>query len=264
MFFNFGFKIPRVFYAVALIGFGIQHYMFKEFITGRAPAFPEGVPGKLVFSYVTGGLLVANGLAILWGKNARWPLAISGIMILCWAALRNIFVLILNPEYGGLLTNTFKGLTLGFGAFIVAMTFASSGKSLLFDKSVRQMSLIGNYAAGLFLLIGGIQHFIFADFVNFLVPAWLPFIPFWTYFAGLALIAAGIGIITGIKRNLAAWWAGVMVLIWVLILHLPRAFTNQNQNEWTAVFEALAVSGLLLIMAQNPNSKYIAINVRQS
>jgi uncharacterized membrane protein len=263
MLYDFDVKIPRIFYAVALIGLGIQHYLFRDFIMGRAPVFPEGVPGKLVFAYVTGGLLVANGLAILLGKNSRWPLVISGILILSWAALRNIIALVYNLEYGGLLTNTFKGLALGFGAYIVAMTFPTSGKSLLFDKSVRQMSILGNYAMGMFLLIGGIQHFIFADFVNFLVPSWLPFIPFWTYFAGVALIAAGLGIITGIQRNLASWWAGVMVLIWVLILHLPRAFANQNQNEWSAVFEALAVSGLLLIMAQNPNSKYIAIKVRQ-
>ena len=37
-------------FAIALIGLGVEHFVFGEFITGRAPAWPEGVPGKAVFA----------------------------------------------------------------------------------------------------------------------------------------------------------------------------------------------------------------------
>ncbi|MEJ7644209.1 MAG: hypothetical protein WKF87_06420 [Chryseolinea sp.] len=248
-FYSFNSRIPRVLFALSLIGFSIQHFLFGEFITGRAPAYPTNFAGQSFFSFATGGLFFLCAIALVLEKNAWRLLAVCGVVILFWAAGRNILVLVANPEYGGLLTNTFKGLTLGFGAFIIAASFREKGTSSFSNKLVGFMSTSGNYIVGLFLLVAGVQHFIFVDFVNFLVPAWLPFIPFWTYFSGVALIAAGLGLITGIKRQLAALLAGYMVLGWVLLLHLPRVVEYQNQNEWTSVLEALAVGSILLIIS---------------
>lgn len=36
---------------------------------------------------------------------------------------------------------------------------------------------------GGFLILGGIQHFVYADFVTKLVPAWIPGARFWVYVA---------------------------------------------------------------------------------
>jgi uncharacterized membrane protein len=48
----------RSFFAVAFIGLGIEHFIFQDFISGRAPAWPEVIPGKLIFAYVTGIVFV--------------------------------------------------------------------------------------------------------------------------------------------------------------------------------------------------------------
>jgi uncharacterized membrane protein YphA (DoxX/SURF4 family) len=69
---------------------------------------------------------------------------------------------------------------------------------------------------------------------------------FWTYFSAVALIAGGLGLITGIKARLAATLSAYMIFIWVLTLHIPLAVNSGGSaNEWTAVFEALATSGIL-------------------
>jgi uncharacterized membrane protein len=252
---HFGIAVSRAFYAIALIAFGTQHFLFGDFIAGRAPAWPEGLPGKFPFAYASGLLLIVSGLAVLANKKARLAMAVSGIVILVWAALRNIYGIAMNPEYGGLLTNNFKALTIGSGAFIVADTFMKEGGSSSLDKLISPMANLGKHLVALFLLVAGVQHFLFVDFVKFLVPTWIPGDLFWTYFSACALIAAGVGLITGIKVSLAAHLAGWMVFAWVLLLHIPRAIVNANQNEWTAVFEALAVSGLLfLIYARETNS----------
>jgi hypothetical protein len=51
-----------------------------------------------------------------------------------------------------------------------------------------------------------------------------------------------------------------MVFLWVLLLHIPRAIgaldAASSRNEWTAVFEALAVSGIALVIAVLPRSTY--------
>ncbi len=52
--------------------------------------------------------------------------------------------------------------------------------------------------------------------------------------------------------------AGVMILSWVIILHVPRAFADLgNQNEMTAVFEAQAFSGLLFLIASDSREKQL-------
>jgi len=83
--------------------------------------------------------------------------------------------------------------------------------------------------------------------------SWIPGHVFWTWFAGAALIAAGVAMIVRVKARLAATLLGAMLLIWVLILHIPRAMADPYSGvggEWTSVFEALAASGVAFILGQ--------------
>jgi uncharacterized membrane protein YphA (DoxX/SURF4 family) len=244
-------KVLRAFYAIPLIAFGIQHFLFGSFITGRAFAWPASFPGQAPFAYAAGLLFIITGIAVLANFKPRLALTLSGIIILAWAGLRNIYGLMLNPEYGGLLTNLFKALTLGTSAFIVADSFSESDDASVRDPLIVRLAQVGRYTVALFLVVAGLQHFLFAEFVKFLIPAWIPGGLFWTYFSAVALIAAGLGIIIGVKARLAALCAAWMIFAWVFLLHLPRALAEQNQNEWTAIFEALAVSGVLFLVARS-------------
>ena len=88
-----------------------------------------------------------------------------------------------------------------------------------------------------------------------LVPAWIPGHMFWTYFAGVALIAGGVGLLLPQTARLAAALSGVMIFLWVVLLHVPRAMAAtdaQSRNEWTAVFEALAISGIGFRTGEKP------------
>jgi uncharacterized membrane protein len=103
---------------------------------------------------------------------------------------------------------------------------------------------------GAFLSLCGVQHFVHAAFVATLVPAWIPGAPFWASFAGLALIAGGVGVVMPATARLAGLLSGAMIFVWVIVLHFPRAFdaTTRSSNETTAVFEALAMSGIGLLI----------------
>lgn len=81
------------------------------------------------------------------------------------------------------------------------------------------------------------------------MPRWIPGDVFWSYVAGVGLAAAGVALITGIKRKLAALIAAWMVFIWFVVLHVPRGFgETASFNEWIAIFEALGVSAVLAII----------------
>jgi uncharacterized membrane protein YphA (DoxX/SURF4 family) len=231
--------------AVAFIGLGVLQIANGELLAGRPMPWPESMPGNYPIAIITGVLLIAAGVAAAARKIPLLPL-IAGVWILLWAASRNFYFILSHLDYGGTLTNTGKALTLGGAGLLIASVISPNKAGLL-----KYTVVIERIFIGFFFFASGIQHFLFAEFVKTLVPAWIPGNLFWTYFAGIALCAAGLGLLTGIKAQLAALLAGWMVFAWLLVLHIPRAMgTGGNLNEWTAVCEATAVSGILFVLAR--------------
>jgi len=69
--------------------------------------------------------------------------------------------------------------------------------------------VVGRVCLGVFLVITGIQHYLFTEFVASLIPAWFPGnAVFWTYLAGVALIAGGLGLWIPQTARLAAFLVG--------------------------------------------------------
>ena len=92
----------------------------------------------------------------------------------------------------------------------------------------------------------------YADGVQALVPDWIPGHLFWTYFAAVALIGAGVALIFRIKVKLIGILTGTMIFIWFLILHIPRAAVapvTDKGNEMASVFESLGYSGIAFVIA---------------
>lgn len=250
--------IGRLFFALAFIAFGIQQFIFGDFVPGRAPAWPASVPGRLIWAYLSGAILIAVGAAVLSGKKARGAAILAGTMIFIWALLRHIPVVMAAPTFGGEWTNMGKALALFGGAFAVAGSFpeqkgSRAGLLSAFVNSNKGFTYLGRFCLGAFMILAGIQHFLFVQFVATLVPAWIPGAVFWTYFAGVALIAGGAGLWLPPTARLAAALSGLMVFLWVVMLHIPRALAApeaQRRNEWTAVFEALAISGIAFVLTR--------------
>jgi uncharacterized membrane protein len=231
-------RIASIFIAVALIGWGVIHFLIGDFITGRAPSWPEGLPGRLAWAYASGVLLIVSAITVIFPNNKiRFTVICSGIIVLVWAGVRNLVAVLPTLDYGYMLTNFGKSITIGSGLLLIGL-----------DKK-RSVYTFACICIGTFFLIGGIQHFIYIDFVKTLVPRWIPGDVFWSYVAGVGLAAAGIALITGIQRKLAALIAAYMVFIWFAILHVPRGFgETASYNEWIAIFEALFVSAVLVVI----------------
>lgn len=234
-------RIGTMFFAIALIGLGVEHFVFGDFITGRAPSWPKDVPGKEVFAALTGVALIATGLSLLIRKGARNAAIVVAILIGSWALLRHIPVLFAEPFLSGAWTRAGKALVFTGGA--LAISGARPTLSIM----------VGRWSLGLFLLIAGVQHFLFAEFVATLIPQWFPGnAMFWTYFAAVALICGGIGLLIPRTARLAAFWSGIMVFSWFWLVHIPRV--HVGMSDQIAVFEALLVSGIAFLLSGLPAS----------
>lgn len=253
--------IGRLFFAIAMVAFGVQHLVYMNFVTRVVPQLPSWVPFPSLLASIFGIFLIAAGASILTGIEARTvALLLGGIIFLSFVVFY-IPLVVANLSNGGILTNAGKALALTGGSFLVAGSIAADtantrGFRPMIARVLDRFIPLGRYCLAIFLMLGGALHFKYVEFVATLVPSWIPGHVFWTYFSGCALIAAGLGIIIPWTTRLAATLTAAMIFIWVLVLHIPRALANiHNSNETTAVFEALAMSGIAILIATNPTGR---------
>jgi uncharacterized membrane protein YphA (DoxX/SURF4 family) len=239
----------RYFLASALLAFGIQHLVYGKFVTRLIPAWPIAFPSETLAAYGFGLLLVAAALAIAFSR-------FSQAVALTFSAVCLVSVLSLHlppafhgPAWGGQWTNAGKALSFSAAGLLLARSYCRTGGQASLSCS-NAAFLAARIFFALFLILGGIQHFLWWQFVQTLVPSWIPGAKFWTFFAGVALIAGGVGLLVPRLVRPAAVLTGLMIFSWVLLLHIPRALANlHDANETTAVFEALAFAGLSWLIA---------------
>ncbi|HEY8549079.1 MAG TPA: hypothetical protein VIL35_03905 [Vicinamibacterales bacterium] len=240
---------PRLLYGIAFVAFGLEHLVFGDFVTRVVPWWPEWLPPRGLWVVIVGLVLVAAGIALVIGKQVRSIATALGIGLLLSFVLLGVPLAASGPVLGGAWTVAGKALALAGGALL--LVDAERLRLPTSDFRLRQAERLYSLAPwcfGAFLLLCGIQHFVHEAFVASLVPAWIPGARFWTWFTGAALIAAGIGVVAPRTSRLAGLLTGLMIFTWVIVLHIPRAFAMRNTNELTAVFEALAMSGIGLLI----------------
>lgn len=239
--------LGRLFFAIAIVAFGIQQLVAGGFVR-LVPPLPTWIPSPGLWARLVGLVLVILGLAIGTGRKARWAAAVLSLMLALLFLLLHLPLALKRPMVGFVWTNPVKALAMLGGVILLAgaLPEASSGIARLF----RKLMPLGPLFLGGFMILGGIQHFVYADFVARLVPSWIPGTRFWVYFTGVALIAGGVGILLPKTQRLAATMSGIMIFLWVVLLHVPRALADlHDTGEISGVFEALALSGVAFILA---------------
>ena len=89
----------------------------------------------------------------------------------------------------------------------------------------------------------------YADFVAGLVPAYFPARIFWAYLTGAAMVAAGVSFIVNRKSSLAAVLLGAMLVIFILLIHIPKLSVAPTAIDWTRALQDLAIAASAFILA---------------
>ena len=246
--------IGRVFFGLAIAGMGLLTIYYRDFPYMLIPPKHSWIPGLATVAFIFGALLVLAGVCIVFEKKIRpASLLLGAVLLLIFCFYFVPFQLMVssnNKEFGDW-ENAAKELTLCGGAFVIAGRFSKTTEQGLY-RFLSKLIPFGVVLFSITIISYGVDHFLYAKDVVDYVPSWIPFHLFWIYFAGIALLCSGVAIMLKIKTQLAATLLGTMILIWFIILHIPRVIVSPVAylgSEIASAFLALAYSGIAFVIA---------------
>jgi uncharacterized membrane protein YphA (DoxX/SURF4 family) len=258
-------EIGRFFFALSMVGFGIQQFVFTGFVVGLE-LVPKWMPAHAFCAYVTGAVLIVAGVCIAIKKFGRFASAVLSVGFFLCVLLMHLPRVEAILQDGVERTRAFETLAICGGATLVAASLPRKGVHLAtFDDIVDKAAEFGRFFVAVSMAIFGLDHLLAARFVAGLVPSWIPWHLFWVYFTAFGFFAAAISMATKKFVSLVEALLGLMFLLWVVLLHVPRVAANlHNGAEWNSAFVALAMCGVALVaigVLQSTAEKVIPVSI---
>jgi hypothetical protein len=235
--------IGRIFYGISMAAMGFLTIYYRDFPYMMIPPHHHWITGVAVVAYISGAALLVAGVCIAIGKRTIRVSLLLGtalLLVFCFYFLPYEFLVSPNYMHFGAWENAAKELALAAGALVFAG---------------RKLTPLGIILYSLTIISFSMDHFLYAKEAANYVPSWIPNPVFWIYFAGVALFGSGIGILLNIRRRLMATLLGSMILIWVIILHIPKSVAApaaERGGEVVSAFLALAYCGIAFAIAGDP------------
>jgi uncharacterized membrane protein YphA (DoxX/SURF4 family) len=220
-------SIGRWVYGLGAIGLGVVVLVFHAVSPDWLP-IPAHLPGLQLLVWAVGGLLVLAGLAVnVLRAGAVGGLILAALFGLGMAVFEAPFALTHPANWGGWQAVA-ESVAMALGG-VLAWAQAPGGPE---RPGVLRAARL---AFGVCLLIFGGSHFIYLNLTAPLVPAWLP--PgqtAWAYITGVAQIAAGLAMLSGVRARLAAVLLTVMYVGFTVLVHIPSVIVApRSLDNWT-------------------------------
>jgi len=234
-------------YGLGVMALGIVALAWGDFDPGQPVA--KAIPDRAVLAYAAAAFMVVAGAAVLWRRTAGWAAgALTAYYGLIVVMLMNGRVALAHPTVYGAYSGAAEPLAIAAGALIVYAAGAGIDAAL-----AARLTRLGQLAFGVCALLFGGAHFVYMNLTAPLVPGWLP--PsreFWGYATGVAHIAAGVAILTGVQARLAAILLTVMYASFTPLVHLPILLADRSSHfNWSENALNLALTGAAWVVADS-------------
>ncbi len=140
----------------------------------------------------------------------------------------------------------------GAGILLFLVALWAAKRDIARVRGLDKIVVLSNLCFAIPLAIFGAEHLSGAKFIMLGVPSYVPWPLFWAYFVGFALLAASLSIATKIQVRWSGLLFGIMMVLFVAMLHLPRALASPGDRiPWTIVIRELSFAGGAWILAGN-------------
>lgn len=233
-------------FAAVMIGFGILGLIDGDFVA-IWQAVPDGVPARPVLAFFCASVSLTSGIGLLWQRSAAPAARLLFGVLLLWMLLFRLPGVLLTPTAQEPWSGWGETAVMVAGAWVLYAWFATDWDRQHFrfatgDRGVR----IARALYGLALIPFGMGHFVYIGETTALVPDWLPWHPFFAYLTGLAFLAAGVTVLTGVYARLAAALSTSQMGLFTLLVWAPIVMTGSaDAYQWseTLISAALTAGG---------------------
>jgi uncharacterized membrane protein len=234
-------------YGLGIMALGAVCLAFGDFHPGQP--MPKEFPGRTELAYAVAVFMLVAGAAVEWRRTL--PLAAAAItayFALVVVVLMNGRVLLAHyAEFG-----PYESIAIELSIAAAGLIVYAGSANIDAARSAR-LTRVASIAFGLCLLVFGTAHFVYMNLTAPLVPKWLP--PsqeFWGYLTGVAHIAAGVAILTGVQARLAAVLLTIMFALFSVMVHIPLVIaTPSNHWYWNENAVNLALIGAAWVVADS-------------
>lgn len=231
-------SLGQAVFAATLIFIGILGFVKGDFIQIWLPV-PKALPAREVLIYLCAFVPLVCGIGFFWPRTqvsaARLLLA---YFLLWWLLFKARFIFIAPLTEGVYQTNGQNAVWTA-AAWVLYTWFATDwDRRQIGFATGEKGARIARLLYGLAMLAFGFSHFTYFNLTAPIVPSWLPWHSFWAYFTGVAYLAAGAGILSGVYARLAAVLSAIQIggftlLVWPT-LAAAGTITPSQWGEFTA------------------------------
>jgi len=126
--------------------------------------------------------------------------------------------------------------------FLIAVWAAKT--DIVQASGLDKIVVLSNLCFALSLAAFGAEHLAAAKFIQMGVPSYVPWHLFWAYFVGVALLAASLSIATKIEVRWSGLLFGIMLFLFVAMLHIPRVYANpRDRIAWAVAVRDMSFAG---------------------
>ncbi|MGI8786904.1 MAG: hypothetical protein ACR2HG_03985 [Pyrinomonadaceae bacterium] len=244
-------RAVQIIFAVPWLIFGVQHFLYADFVAGLVPAY---FPLRHFWALFTGAAMIAAGLSFIFNRLALPAAVLLGVMLLIFILLIHVPTLASEPFGGTNLTRALQDIAIMSAAFMLARVLSKSDDGIL--KSVAKISL---YLFALCLIAFGIEQFLNLDFLTAKVPDYFPLRIIWVYLTGVTMIAAGAMILFNKRARAAAILLGALMLALNLFQHVYILANDlHNAIAWTgAMLDLTLTCGAFILVLSLPEESLV-------
>jgi uncharacterized membrane protein len=244
-------NVSQLVFAVVLIGLGILGLVKGDFAPGWQPV-PASMPGRQLLAYLCALICIACGLGVLWRRTAALAARVLFAWLLAWLLLLRLPWLLVSFTVDIWWSASSTAIVTAT-TWVLYISLASDWDKQRFgfftgDKGLR----IARALFGLGLIPIGLAHFLYLEATAPLVPAWLQWPVFWSYFTGGGFIAAGLAMITGVCARLAAVLVTLQIGLLTLLVWVPRiAAGSMSAFQWNEFVVSIFLTSCAWVVADS-------------
>lgn len=240
---GFGWRV----YGLGVIAISILCLTWGTFNQGQP--VPKDFPYRTVLAYAAAAYMLVAAVVLEWRRTT----ALGAAALTAYYALIVVILMygrVMIAHYAKFLT--YEGLAFQLAITVGGLIIYAASASIDATLAAR-LTRLGQLAFGICALVFGAAHFVYLTFTAPLVPKWLP--PnqeFWAYATGIAFIAAGVAILTGVQARLAAILLTIMVASFTPLIHVPMLLADPASHFiWSENAANLVIAGVAWVVADS-------------